>query len=164
MKKMLLILAVLIASSQLFAQQDSLVLTKVVRDEITKAKQKEQVPLTSQQTVGAIPKAVDNKSLLPQSAFFLLFAGSQLLLAGGFIYLRRKNRKVVKVQAKPRKRVDTLQARRSNPDARQVRSVVGCQLQLLRTREELMSQARKLNVGAGELELAWKIQELSTKS
>lgn len=164
MKKLLLLLVIIVTTSQMLAQQDSLVLSKVVRDEITKARQKEQIPLQAQQSAGAVEQSVKNRSFVPQSIFFGIFAGSQLMLAVGFLIIRRKRRSEARAQAKPRKRVDLGNSRRAAVDPKQMRSIVGCQLQLLRTREELMEQARKLNVGAGELELAWKLQELSTKS
>ncbi len=166
MKKFLFVVFVSLLFTSAYAQQDSVVVSRLVKEEIARAKQKEQEPLKSTNNAGFSEEATAQKPPIPQSVFYTLFVGSQILLAVGFGVYRIKRRTEESKQPKPHKRTDNSFALKTNrySESRRVRSMVGCQLQLLRTREELTSQARKLNVGAGELELAWKLQEMSSKS
>ena len=166
MRKLTLLLFCIVLALPLFAQQDSAVVSRLVKEEITRARQKEQERLAPVRSAGMSGEASSRRPAIPEAVFMTIFVGSQVLLAFGFFTYRMKRRNEQTVVVKPRKRTDNSFPinGKVNSQGRRARTMVNCQLQLLRTREELTEQARKLNIGAGELELAWKLQDMSTKS
>ncbi len=165
MKLLTLITVWSILTLQSFALNDSLIIHQIVSNEFSKAKEKEQVPIAAKK-VNLETRSVQ-AGAVPQTVFFGVFIGTQILLAMAF-FLYRLKQKEARVIINPRKRADMKRTdtknQHKNSYNKKVNSIVSCQIQLVKTREELTQQARKLNIGSGELELALKLQEFSKQS
>ncbi len=150
---------------QSFALNDSLMIHQIVSNEISKAKEKEQAPIVPKKANQEIQSI--QAGAIPQTVFFGVFIGTQILLAMAFFLFKQKN-KVERIAIIPRKRADMNRTDtknlKKNSYNKKATTIVSCQIQLVKTREELIEQARKMNVGSGELELAHKLQEFSTQS
>ncbi len=151
-----------------FAQQDSLPITAIVKKEIYNAKLKEQQPPVNISSASMLPEEKQGQPVISEAWFIVMFFGAQVLLAGAFaIYrLRRKQTNISGNQLKKRANKDLSGKKNSNRNSQEyrLRSLVSCQLQLVRTQEEIREQARKMNISTGELELAMKLQEFSTSA
>lgn len=161
MLKTLCITLLFVASLAAQSGQDSLNLSAMVRQQITKVQTEKEQP----KTAPAVKETkTNNSSILPENVFIVLFALAELL-AGGMIiryYLRKRKTEQNSPVPAPHTPDETAPRRRlTKEEAAKLRTDVVCQLALIKTQEELNREAKKLNIGAGELELAIRLQNMA---
>ncbi|MBI2417383.1 MAG: hypothetical protein HYV28_05665 [Ignavibacteriales bacterium] len=143
--------------------QDSVDLNALVQKQIQKVQSEKVNPVSTTQPVENT-KAQEAGSGIPENMFVLLFALAEII-AGGLIvryYLVKKRQVVAKDTPAPKIKAEPAQRRKmTKEEFAKLRTEVTCQLTLIKTQEELNHQAKKMNVGAGELELAIRLQNMA---